>query len=110
MQRRPSQHEDNWLMSYADLITNLLLFFVILLTAASVSTAKMQQVAKVMSGEEMPESLAEIKEQVDEQIKERSLEEMIRTDLTDEGSCSRSIQGWSLRPAMRAFKPNGKAC
>ena len=45
MQRRAMGHEDSWLLSYADLITNLLLFFVVLLTAAQLSKAKMQQIA-----------------------------------------------------------------
>lgn len=72
-------------MSYADLITNLLLFFVVLLTAANISTTKMQQIAKEMSGEEAPESLAHIKEEIDKRIVEQSLQELVRTDLTDKG-------------------------
>ena len=40
MQRRAKGHEEGWLLSYADLITNLLLFFVVLLTAAIVVSLK----------------------------------------------------------------------
>ena len=85
MQRRRPKHEEGWLLSYADLITNLLLFFVVLLTAANISTTKMQQIAKEMSGEEAPESLAHIKEEIDKRIVEQSLQELVRTDLTDKG-------------------------
>ena len=45
MQRRKAGHEESWLLSYADLITNLLLFFVVLLTAANFNKMKMQQIA-----------------------------------------------------------------
>ncbi len=85
MQRRRSAQEDSWLLSYADLITNLLLFFVVLLSAASISTSKMQQIAKAVSGEEAPESLEAIKEQIDKRIAEMALEDVVRTDLTDDG-------------------------
>jgi chemotaxis protein MotB len=85
MQRRRPRHEEGWLLSYADLITNLLLFFVVLLTAANISTSKMQQIAKEMSGEETPQSLAQIKEEIDKRIAEQSLQELVRTDITDKG-------------------------
>lgn len=85
MKRRRPNHEEAWLLSYADLITNLLLFFVVLLSAANISTAKMQQIAKEMSGEDAPESLEAIKEQIDKRIEERQLQDMVRTDLTDKG-------------------------
>lgn len=85
MQRRKPKHEEAWLLSYADLITNLLLFFVVLLTAASISTSKMQKIAKAVSGEPVPESLETIQEQIEKRIEERSLQDMVRTDLTDEG-------------------------
>ena len=50
MQRRSKGHEESWLLSYADLITNLLLFFVVLLTAANLSKGRMQQIVKSISG------------------------------------------------------------
>lgn len=85
MQRRRQNQEETWLLSYADLITNLLLFFVVLLTAASISTSKMQQIAKAVSGEDAPESLAKIKEEIDKRIEERALQDVVQTELTDSG-------------------------
>lgn len=85
MKRRQHQHEEGWLLSYADLITNLLLFFVMLVSASNISTSKMQEIAKQISGEEMPESLAQIKEEIDQRIEERQLEGMLRSDLKAEG-------------------------
>lgn len=85
MQRRVRGHGEGWLLSYADLITNLLLFFAVLLTASNMSTTRMQQIAKAVSGQDAPESLAKIKQEIDRRIEERALQEVVRTDLNDEG-------------------------
>lgn len=85
MQRRTIHNEEGWLLSYADLITNLLVFFAMLLGAAEISRAKMQEIAAELSGKEQPASLASIQEEIDQTIEEKGLEEMIRTDLTDDG-------------------------
>ncbi len=85
MQRRSHTSDEGWLLSYADLITNLLIFFVMMLAAADVSKSKMQQIAEGISGIEQPASLSSIQEEIDAQIAEAGLEEMIQTDLTDTG-------------------------
>lgn len=85
MQRRTYDSDEGWLLSYADLITNLLIFFVMMLAAADISRSKMQQITEKLSGEEQPASLSSIQEEIDRQIEEQQLEEMISTDLTDEG-------------------------
>ncbi len=85
MRRNRKPHEENWLLSYADLITNLLLFFVLLLTAANLSKAKMQQITKNISGAESPTSLASIQTQIDTEIARRKLQNLVRTNLADDG-------------------------
>ncbi len=85
MQRRARGHEEGWLLSYADLITNLLLFFVVLLTAANLSKGRMQQIAKSISGQESPSSLESIRKEIDAQIAARKLEHVVRTQLKDDG-------------------------
>jgi len=85
MQRRATGHEDGWLLSYADLITNLLLFFVVLLTAANLNKGRMQQIASSISGQASPQSLSAIQQEIDHKISERKLEGLVHTDLTDEG-------------------------
>jgi len=72
-------------MSYADLVTNLLVFFVMLLGAAEISRTRLQEIARELSGEEQPQSLSAIQEQIQARIEEEKLQEQIRTDLTDEG-------------------------
>jgi len=85
MQRRTYGSDEGWLLSYADLITNLLIFFAMLLGAAEVSRTRMQQIAENLSGVEQPASLSSIQEEIESRIKEEGLEDMIRTDLTDDG-------------------------
>jgi chemotaxis protein MotB len=85
MQRRTHQSEEAWLLSYADLITNLLIFFAMLLAAAQISKTKMQQITKELSGVEQPASLSAIRKEIEAQIAREGLQEMVRTELTDEG-------------------------
>ena len=65
MQRRVQANDEGWLLSYADLITNLLIFFAMLLAAADLSKTKMQQIAKELSGVEQPESLSAIQKEIE---------------------------------------------
>jgi chemotaxis protein MotB len=85
MQRRVQDNEEAWLLSYADLITNLLIFFAMLLAAAQISKTKMQQIQKEISGVEQPESLASIQKKIEQKIAAEGLQEMVRTELTDDG-------------------------
>jgi chemotaxis protein MotB len=85
MVRRRKGHEESWLLSYADLITNLLLFFVVLLTAANISKGRMQQIVKSLSGSESPASLESIQREIDAQIAQKQLKELVRTVVTADG-------------------------
>ena len=51
MQRRSHTNDEGWLLSYADLITNLLVFFAMMLAAAQISRTRMQQIAENMEQE-----------------------------------------------------------
>jgi len=85
MRRRSKGHDESWLLSYADLITNLLLFFVVLLTAANLNKSRMQQIVKSMSGAESPASLETIRKELDAQIASKQLQDLVRTSVSDQG-------------------------
>lgn len=85
MQRRSYTSDEGWLLSYADLITNLLIFFAMLLAAAEISRTKMQRIASDISGVEAPESLSAIQDDLDKRISEEGLQELVSTKLSDDG-------------------------
>lgn len=85
MQRRERSNEEGWLLSYADLITNLLLFFVVLLTAAHLNKARMQQIVKSLSGAESAASLESIRKEIDAQIAAKQLQDLVHTTVSTEG-------------------------
>ncbi len=85
MDRRTPPNDDAWLLSYAELITNLLIFFVMLLAAAELSKSKMQQISQQLSGQQDPMSLSSIEKEIKARIKEQGLENLIGTELTDDG-------------------------
>lgn len=85
MQRRSYSNDEGWLLSYADLITNLLIFFAMLLAASEISKTRMQEITRGISGMEQPASLSSIQSEIEGQIQAEGLEDMVRTELTDEG-------------------------
>lgn len=85
MRRKAKGHDESWLLSYADLITNLLLFFVVLLTAANLNKGRMQQIVKSMSGAESPASLESIRKEIDAQIASKQLQDLVHTSVSAEG-------------------------
>lgn len=105
MQRRAMGHEESWLLSYADLITNLLLFFVVLLSAAHLNKARMQQIAKSISGADSPSSLESIRKEIDAQIAKKQLQDMVTTTVTADGlelSLNSGLMFDSGKAAIRA--------
>jgi chemotaxis protein MotB len=105
MQRRARGHEEGWLLSYADLITNLLLFFVVLLSAANLSKGRMQEIAKAISGAEQPESLSSIKQEIDKQIVEKKLQDVVTSTLKDEGLELSLNSGFVFDSGKSAIRP-----
>lgn len=85
MRSRKARGDDDWLLTYADLVTNLLVFFAMLLAAAQISRPKMQQIAESLSGTAPPTSLSAIQEEIEDQVEEAGLQEMITADRTEEG-------------------------
>lgn len=85
MKRRSYVSDEGWLLSYADLITNLLIFFAMLLGASSISRSRMQEIAEELSGKEQPASLSSIQAEIEARIAAEGLQEVVRTELTDDG-------------------------
>lgn len=77
---------EGWLTSYADLITNLLIFFVLIISASSIQTGKMEKIiAQISQQKPATESLSSAEKKVKEALKEEKLTENVHVKLTDAG-------------------------
>ena len=76
---------EGWLTSYADLITNMLIFFVLLVAASNVQTGKMERVAQALSGNMAAESLQSAAQNVAKTLEQQKLAKDVSVKLTDDG-------------------------
>ncbi|MGE0173748.1 MAG: flagellar motor protein MotB [Oligoflexales bacterium] len=82
---RVRSSNESWLISYADLITNLLIFFVLIVSASAIQTGKMEKIMQAMNSQASTTSLSSAAEEVQKSLKEQNLEKDVSVDLTDEG-------------------------
>ena len=77
---------EGWLTSYADLITNLLIFFVLIISASQIQTGKMEKIISQLNhGKASTESLPAAAKKVKEALAEQKLTESVNVQLTDQG-------------------------
>lgn len=76
---------EGWLTSYADLITNLLIFFVLIISASQVQTGKMEKIIEQISNNVSTESLSSAAKKVEETLKNQQLTENVSVNLSDSG-------------------------
>jgi len=77
------QDDELWLISYADLLTLLIGFFVLLLAVSPPKTAQFERMAASLTGEATP--LEELKEKVDTFITQEGLEKKVLTRQETDG-------------------------
>jgi chemotaxis protein MotB len=73
-----------WLMSYSDLVTNLMAIFVLLFSMSTLDKSKFDAVSSAVTSRPT-DNLATIKQRIDNEIKTRKLEGVVRTDLGFDG-------------------------
>lgn len=76
--------DELWLISYADLLTLLVGFFVLLLAASPMKLARFEKLASAISGEQTA-PLEDLKEKVDEFIQREKLQDQVSTREDAEG-------------------------
>jgi chemotaxis protein MotB len=80
-----TEDEDNWLVSYADLLTNLLAFFVMLFAISNVTNTRWEMLTNALQGKKRAGSITEMKQKLDAFIKENALAEDLETSIDDQG-------------------------
>lgn len=75
---------DSWVVAYADLITLLFVFVVLLLSISEVSRAKLQSLSQSFN-KQTATDLGSIKEQMDREIAKSKLTDSVRTEFANDG-------------------------
>ena len=78
---------EGWLTSYADLITNLLIFFVLIISASQIQSGKMEKIIQSISDSTHQEtkSLSQAKKEIQSVLNAEKLEKDVHITLTDDG-------------------------
>lgn len=76
--------QEGWLVSYADLITLLFIFFSIMLSISVVSKAKFELLTQQLNQNSVT-SLSELKKQLEQEIQKENLTSAVSTEMTDQG-------------------------
>jgi chemotaxis protein MotB len=89
MRGRTARHrlrtgDTGWLTSYADLMTNLLIFFVLIVSASEIQTGRMERLLSRISGRTTG-SLVEAQKTLEQTIKSQGLEGKVSVMMTDAG-------------------------
>lgn len=83
--RRLRSSNEGWLTSYADLITNLLIYFVLILSASDMRTVKMEQIAEALGQKPSATSLKAASAEVKKALEEQKLTQSVQVQLTTDG-------------------------
>lgn len=81
---KTEQDQEGWLVSYADLITLLFIFFSVMLSISSVSRAKFDLLTRQFN-QASTTSLLELKKNLDAEIQKQQLQTQVETEFSDEG-------------------------
>ena len=75
---------EGWLTSYADLMTNLLIFFVLIVSASEIQTGKLEMILSRISGKAVG-TLSDAKTVIEQAIQSQNLAEKVTVQMTDAG-------------------------
>jgi len=99
--------EDNWLMSYADLLTNLLAFFVLLFAISNVQSFRWELVSKTFSKDKKRMGVHELKQKLDAFIVQGKLGKDLETQLDESGLQVRFKAKVLFESASAELSPSG---
>jgi chemotaxis protein MotB len=82
---KQDQHS-SWAISYSDMITQLLVFFVVIISASNISSNKMEQIQQQFSkSRDTVTSLAKLQQDVTSMLKRMNLQDSVQLSPSDDG-------------------------
>jgi chemotaxis protein MotB len=85
IRKRLKTGNEGWLTSYADLITNLLIFFILIMSASELQMGKLESIASAFSQTVSPKSLSHAEKVLSEEIKKQNLDQQVEVKMTNSG-------------------------
>src|SRR5262245_22917421 len=82
---RSAEGEGVWLISYSDMVTLLLTFFVMLLSIAKVQKHRFEMISAALSQKKTENDLLRLERQVERWVKETQMDDRVVADLGPEG-------------------------
>ena len=104
--RHEETDQEGWMVSYADLITLLFIFFSLLLSISVVSRSKFEMVTKDFNAASTA-NLVDLQKQLDAEIRNLKLEAQVSTRVGEEGLEIRFSEGVLFETAAATLNPSG---
>lgn len=101
-----TSHTGGWIVSYADMMTIILTFFILLLSISTIAQTKYELLVQAFTGEKAG-NLMEVKEQIDKKIEEQGLSGEITTKLDMEGLTIEFSNALLFNSGEADLKPSG---
>ncbi|MBP6218310.1 MAG: OmpA family protein [Oligoflexales bacterium] len=85
--RRQLSTDETWLISYADLITNLLIYFALIIAASTVQVGRLEKISQALNQDatDSDHSLTTAEKKIQEALVEHQLDHDVRVKLTNDG-------------------------
>jgi chemotaxis protein MotB len=99
---------DNWLISYADLLTNLLAFFVLMFAISTVHAARFEAVSEALSGEARP-GMRELVQKLEALMATPEFRDSFTVETTDDGLAIRLKEQVLFASARADVAPQGES-
>lgn len=89
VKKKPKHKEELWLLSYADLVTNLMAIFIMMFALSNVDKQKFDAVTSKIGKSKTPklrtDTLDDLQKKIDAEIKAKRLEKIVTTNLSMSG-------------------------
>lgn len=103
--RKARKKDELWLISYADLVTNLMAVFIMMLAISSVDMSKFEAISSGMTQKPQKNTLEQLKKQIDNEIVKRQLQKRVSTSLGLSGLNVEFLNGVIFASASANLSP-----